>query len=171
MLLISPLPAESISEAYILFTSGSSGTPKGVRISRNNLNCFVTGGLSAYPVTSNDRWYQFANLSFDTSIEELFIPLCSGGSLCIPPQKNLEFDRLNEYLRDEQITVMDFPTGYWRQWMQERSSAQLITQHLKLIILGGEALMPDDVHYWQELQPSCTLINTEDPSVIRNHWV
>lgn len=164
VLLISPLPAESTSEAYILFTSGSSGTPKGVRISRNNLNCFVTGGLSAYPVTSKDRWYQFANLSFDTSIEELFIPLCSGGSLCIPLQKNLEFDRLNEYLRGEQITVMDFPTGYWRQWMQERSSAQLLTQHLKLIILGGEALMPDDVHYWQELKPSCTLINSYGPT-------
>ena len=58
--------------AYVIYTSGSTGQPKGVMIEHRALSGYVAAAIAAYEMTASDRVLQFASLSFDASVEEIF---------------------------------------------------------------------------------------------------
>jgi amino acid adenylation domain-containing protein len=90
--LLSP-PAESHHVAYVLFTSGSTGSPKGCVVEHRALAAVVNHG-KALQISSESRVLQFASYSFGVSLIEIFCPLTAGGSICIPS----EHERINNPL-------------------------------------------------------------------------
>ncbi len=153
------------SVAYIIYTSGSTGVPKGVKIPRKALVNFISGALSLYQISSDDRVLQFSNLAFDASIEEIFCSFCSGASLYLRTSELLLTDELIEFSIHHQITVWDLPTAFWRQMIHSVSYRNNpLPDHLRLVIIGGEAVTRNDVIAWNSTIVSHRLLNTYGPT-------
>jgi D-alanine--poly(phosphoribitol) ligase subunit 1 len=94
-------PESSI--AYTMFTSGSTGVPKGVPISYGNLIGYVGGITSVIDFPPRARWSQFFDLSFDLSMHDIFVSLAAGGTLVAPTQVDLMMP--GAYVARERISV------------------------------------------------------------------
>jgi amino acid adenylation domain-containing protein len=73
------------SEAYVMFTSGSTGEPKGVPVGRAQVAAYLRHICTCYGFRPEDRFTQFFALSFDLSVHDLFACWSAGGCLCVPP--------------------------------------------------------------------------------------
>jgi amino acid adenylation domain-containing protein/non-ribosomal peptide synthase protein (TIGR01720 family) len=70
--------------AYMIYTSGSTGRPKGVSVTHHGLKNLAHVQQRAFGLRQADRVMQFASLSFDASVSEIFVTLCAGATLCLP---------------------------------------------------------------------------------------
>ncbi len=151
--------------AYIIYTSGSSGKPKGVKISHGALANFISGALGLYNITCEDRILQFSNLGFDASIEEIFSAFCSGASLYLRNEKMLSPLDLMQFSVENKITIWDLPTAFWRQVISiSETEGQFAENSLRLVIIGGEAVTLADFDVWKNSKPAHRLFNTYGPT-------
>jgi amino acid adenylation domain-containing protein len=137
--------------AYVIYTSGSTGNPKGTMIEHHSLTNFTMAAIDAYEVSASDRILQFASLSFDASVEEILPALCSGATVVLRTDAMLS--SAADFLKkcDEfEITMLDLPTAYWHELTDELAVDNLtLPQSLRLIILGGEAALPERLASWR----------------------
>ena len=123
--------------AYTIYTSGTTGKPKGVPISHRallNLICFMWSRLGA---NQTDRTLAVAPISFDIATMDMFLPLCSGGTLVIAGREDaVDPYRLVQLLKDFDITFMQATPVVWRMLVTAGWSGK---PNLKMIS-GGEAL-------------------------------
>ncbi len=105
--------AESL--AYVLFTSGSSGRPKGVQISHRALNNFLASMAERPGLTAEDRLLAVTTLSFDISVLEIFLPLMVGARLCLASSAAAaDGEALGELSRRWRATVLQATPTTWR---------------------------------------------------------
>ncbi|GMU92126.1 MAG: hypothetical protein AMXMBFR4_11840 [Candidatus Hydrogenedentota bacterium] len=96
--------------AYLMYTSGSTGRPKGVLVEHGGLWNLTRAQMEAFGIGEGSRVLQFASLSFDASVSEVFTALCSGAELVLAPQEVVSSPvRLTEYMRENGVTVATFP--------------------------------------------------------------
>jgi amino acid adenylation domain-containing protein len=147
--------AHSENLAYVIYTSGSTGRPKGVGVAHRCL-CNLSVAQSQHcGVQASDRVLQFASLSFDASIFEIVMALCSGAALCLPDRHSLPVgSALVELLRKEQITIALLPPSVVMS--MEGGVPQLQT-----LLVGGEACPADLVERWSDGR---TLFNAYGPT-------
>jgi amino acid adenylation domain-containing protein/non-ribosomal peptide synthase protein (TIGR01720 family) len=145
-----PVRATPRNLAYVIYTSGSTGAPRGVgveHLSVANHNVEVARRLG---LRAGDRYLQFANLSFDTSVEEIFPALISGAAVVLRPNGPIaaghEFRAL---LEAEAITVADPPTSFWHEWAYELGRGERLPESLRLVFVGGEKIAPDRLALWR----------------------
>jgi amino acid adenylation domain-containing protein/thioester reductase-like protein len=151
--------------AYIIYTSGSTGKPKGVMIEHRSLTNFVQAISQEYAVTPCDRLLQFASISFDVAVEEIFVSLVQGATLVLRSQEMLRsipaFFQACEVL---QITVLNVPTAFWHQICVELPQVK-IPDTVRLVVIGSERALPRWLSVWKEYAPSrIRLINAYGPT-------
>ncbi len=96
--------------AYVIYTSGSTGVPKGVLIRHGGLTNFVRAHCAAWSMKPGSRVLQFASLSFDASVAEIFASLTSGATLCLaPPGVRSSVEDLHHLLQSAAITTVTLP--------------------------------------------------------------
>ena len=101
--------------AYIIYTSGSTGQPKGVMVEHRSLVNYIESALTDYGLKPSDRVLQFASLSWDTSIEEIFPCLSGGATLVLREERVIELPaHFWRNCRNWSITVLNLPTAYWQ---------------------------------------------------------
>lgn len=141
--------AEEDDLAYIMYTSGTTGRPKGVQISHLSAACSIAAHSAVAPLSSSaqaapTRWFQFAAPTFDPSIMEIFVTLSSGGTLCTA-ERQLTLDDINAVLAQLDVDVM----------MATPSLASLLEpRHLKSLWTMGEALSARVIRNFEAHNPN-----------------
>ncbi len=144
--------AQPGNAAYVIYTSGSTGRPKGVVVPHR---AAVNHGLAVaerYGLGSRDRVLQFASLSFDVSLEEVFPTWSQGGAVVLAaagPAPAVE-DLLNA-ARDSEVSVLNLPAAYWHEWVSELAGRALPwPASLRLVVTGSEAVRSEALRVWLE---------------------
>ncbi|MGO4773884.1 amino acid adenylation domain-containing protein, partial [Flavobacterium sp. W22_SRS_FK3] len=110
------LPKINISPddlAYIIYTSGSTGKPKGVMIEHRSIINTILSQISAFSITNKDSCLQFASISFDASIWEIFISLFSGSRLCIiKEEEKSDVNFFRNFIANNAITFATLPPSF-----------------------------------------------------------
>ncbi|NKQ35829.1 MAG: amino acid adenylation domain-containing protein [Chloroflexi bacterium] len=157
--------AASDDPAYVIYTSGSTGRPKGVLISHEALGRHSRTIQAHFGLTPEDRVLQFAAYSFDQSIEQILPTLAAGAALVLrgpeiwPPQD------FSQVLADEQLTVVNLPPAYWRQWVDALTDTAPPPSPLRLVIIGGDVLPAETIRRWQQTPlASVRLLNAYGPT-------
>src|SRR5207248_2971204 len=92
--------------AYIAFTSGSTGLPKGVMGRHGPLTLFTAWAVETFGLNNSDRFCMLSGLAHDPLHRDIFTPLQLGGTVCIPDPECLEApDRLRAWIRQQEITI------------------------------------------------------------------
>jgi D-alanine--poly(phosphoribitol) ligase subunit 1 len=97
-----PVTVSSKDLAYVLYTSGSTGSPKGVQVTNSNVIAFLSGMSDLYKLEVGFRASQTFDFSFDPSVSDMFFTWANGGVLCILPETELMLP--HEFIVREKIT-------------------------------------------------------------------
>lgn len=124
--------------AYIVYTSGSTGEPKGVEITHRNLLSLLDWHIGRFGVTEQDRASSVAGLGFDASVWEIWSHLCAGASVVLADEASrASADALKRFLIEEEITIAFVPTPLAEPLI---STAWPPQTKLRFLLAGGEAL-------------------------------
>jgi amino acid adenylation domain-containing protein len=150
--------------AYIMYTSGSTGVPKGVMISQSNLLNHNYSVIGDYALTEKDNVLQFSTLGFDISVEEIFPCWLVGGTLVFMPDGMLESpEDLFLFINQERISFLDLPTSYWHEIAAMLKGPEF-PECVRVIAIGGEKASPERFARWRKCVPGTRVINTYGPT-------
>ena len=161
-----PLPFEpnDYPDAYIFFTSGTTGVPKAILGTHQGLGHFLNWQRSTFAIGPGDRVAQLTGLSFDVILRDIFLPLTSGATLCLPKlEGDLAGDRVLPWLEREQITLLHTVPSLATTWLNSGPDAALSA--LRWVFLAGEPLAETLPTRWREKFPrSGHLVNLYGPT-------
>jgi amino acid adenylation domain-containing protein len=149
--------------AYVLCTSGSTGAPKPVVISRHALTVTVRALRDLFAITPADRVLQFASLGWDTCLEEILPALTAGATLLFDDEAHSgSFPRFVRMLAEREVTVLDLPTAFWHELVlflhEERA---ILPESVRLVVIGGERVDLTRLRQWRDLDVGhMRLLNT-----------
>ena len=150
-----PLPrCTANSAAYVIFTSGTTGKPKGTVVEHSAFSSGAAAHGLAMGMKASSRVLQFASYTFDASIMEILTTLSLGGCVCVPNDK----DRLNNIsdVINKMGVTWTLLTPSFVQTIQPSS-----VPGLKTLVLGGEAMSTSHISTWSE---HVRLVNAYGPS-------
>ena len=127
---------------YMIYTSGTTGKPKGVLLMHKNAVTYINGARKIYPINETDRALQGFSVSFDASVEEIWVPLSAGSTLVIGTFDIMRSgDRFSSILQSLSITFLSCaPTLL--------SMVKDDIPDLRILIFGGEVCSRDIANRW-----------------------
>ncbi len=139
--------------AYIIFTSGTTGTPKPVVISRMALGKHNSAVAALYDIHQDDVVLHTCANTFDISIEEILPTLAVGATLYIWSRSEQQScGSLQRVIRERNISIVNIPTAMWGAWINELRAGHLsVPDCLRTVIIGGEACPPAYLQKWNEV--------------------
>ncbi|HLG54333.1 MAG TPA: amino acid adenylation domain-containing protein [Vicinamibacterales bacterium] len=153
---LSPRPE---SPAYVLYTSGTTGGPKGVMVAHRNLVTLVSRATSQLAIDHRDVWTLFHSFCFDVSVWEMFGSLLSGGRLVIVPRAiTADPDQVLNLIEKHSATVVCQPPSAFYLLADAMVRARRTTS-IRRVVLGGEAVKTDNVKEWFAHYGEVMLVN------------
>jgi amino acid adenylation domain-containing protein len=165
------------TRAYVAFTSGSTGVPKGIVGTHGPLSHFLEWHCRTFELHGGDRFSMLSGLSHDPLLRDVFAPLWAGGTLCVPGRGDVTEGRLAEWMRREAITVAHLTPATARVLADTAgaSAERPALESLRLAFFGGDVLKRGDVRRLRELAPRARCVNfygaTETPQAMGWHEV
>ena len=126
-------------DAYVLFTSGSTGQPKGVTISRSALWRYLEAAIAVYELSPGDRVLQLAEPGFDVMLEEILPTLAAGASVVVADASCLDAPaQFGAYLRRHAVTVLNVPSSLWETLLRGERTFVAVGATVRLVVVGSE---------------------------------
>jgi D-alanine--poly(phosphoribitol) ligase subunit 1 len=149
--------------AYVLFTSGSTGIPKGVMISRKALNYYVDWVGFSMKITPADRCSQHPNIAFDVSILDIYGAFCYGASLHpLDDQKKRYFPAT--FIAERQLTIWNSVPSLINLMYQAKQINSKNLSSVRLFMFCGEPLYPYHLEWLFAANNNCTVYNLYGPT-------
>lgn len=146
---------------YVVYTSGTTGLPKGVVISRGSLAWHSSAVRSLFGLSASDRVLQAASFAFDVAAEEIWPTLCAGACVDIlhGGLRAMSYAELTRTVRDRGITVVNLPASYFSGWAEYLHQTGQLLPSLRLAVTGSEELPADTARNWCSTGTRPRLIN------------
>lgn len=159
------VPRRADDPAHILFTSGSTGAPKGVTITHTNVIAFIEWARTYFGISSDDRLSGHAPLHFDLSTFDLFGAMSAGAELhLVPPRLNVLPNKLADFIRQSRLT----------QWFSVPSVLSYMAKFdvvkqddfpdLRRLMWCGEVFPTASLIHWMERLPHVRFTNLYGPT-------
>ncbi|QKW08924.1 non-ribosomal peptide synthetase [Streptomyces sp. NA04227] len=141
--------------ACLVHTSGSSGPSKGVMIDHRALHNLVTNVVEPYTLGAADRALHFGAFGWDSSIEEVILPLSKGASLVMrTDEADYGVPHFLRQLEDQSVSHLYLPTSYWHEICLELSRGTVrLPSCVRSVLIGGETASLADLATWRECVP------------------
>jgi amino acid adenylation domain-containing protein len=150
--------AESL--AYVMYTSGSTGQPKGVMVSHRAVVRLVKN-TNYIDLSEQQVFLQFSPISFDASTLEIWGALLNGGCLAVMPPEKQSLSDLGTAIRQYGVTTLWLTAGLFNVMVEQRVED---LRPLRQLVAGGDALSPAHVRKALKNLPGCRLINGYGPT-------
>ncbi|HEY8666007.1 MAG TPA: amino acid adenylation domain-containing protein, partial [Tepidisphaeraceae bacterium] len=164
--------------AYIAFTSGSTGTAKGILGTHRPLSHFLAWHTRTFGFGESDRFSMLSGLSHDPLLRDAFTPLWCGGTLCIPQQDVIFAPGMLHAWMEQQAVTVTHLTPAMGKILRESAECGMMNDELHHSILpslthaffGGDALTRSDLHGVRQIAPQAQIVNfygtTETPQAM-----
>ena len=157
-----PRPLAPGQTAYILFTSGTTGEPKGVMVPSRAVSHYVPAMARHLRLTPEDRVLDLFELSFDVSVQSLFCTWQAGASLhLLPPERVMN---AVAFVRDKRLTFWNSVPSLVTLLMQVKALVPGAMPSLRLTTFGGEQLTVPLVRAWRQAAPHSEIHNMYGPT-------
>jgi len=158
------LPISPETLAYILYTSGSTGSPKGVMQTHRNVLDHIRNYANGLHISTNDRMTLFSNYSFDAAMMDIMGALLNGATLYPMDLREKPSVHLSEWLIREKITIYHSTPTVYRYLISTLDKEEKFPE-IRLVVLGGEEVYKNDVDaYKKHFSPNCLFLNTYGPT-------
>jgi amino acid adenylation domain-containing protein len=136
----------------IYFTSGSSGSPKGIAGRLRGIDHFARWEATTLGVGEGTRVSQLTSPAFDGFLKDVFVPLCAGGTVCVPESHDviLSGRALVDWTETQRINILHCVPSVFRVMLNEGLEGSLFGS-LKYVVTAGEPLLPADIKRWMDV--------------------
>lgn len=157
--------ADPEDPVYTYFTSGSTGEPKGIVGRNKGLAHFIQWEVNEFETDETFRFGQFTNPGFDVFLRDVFVPLVSGATICIPEHTVLSSgEGMSIWIEQQKITLLHCVPSIFRL-IQEHSVGNRKLPDLKYVLLAGEKIIPGELKNWYDFyQEKVHLVNIYGPT-------
>ena len=138
--------------AYAVYTSGSTGQPKGILIPHSALLNHTLMLVEKYNFSASDRRLQFVSIASDVLIADVFPTLISGATVVLWPYASiLSVADFLGFLEDRKVTIAALPSAYWHEWASAMTADALpFPSALRVVISGMDSVRPDLFAIWKQ---------------------
>jgi amino acid adenylation domain-containing protein len=162
-----PPPCGNTAEdvAYVLYTSGSTGNPKGVMITHRNIRNYIDWAVQCFSLSEEDRVLGTAPFHFDMSTFDIWGTLASGGTLCLAGDGLTLFpERLLRFMEEEKVTIWKGISSLLMYLARTGVLREGRLPDLSRVLFGGEALPTRYLMTWMEKFPEKAFYNVYGPT-------
>ncbi len=151
--------------AYVLYTSGSTGQPKGVVISHRNVRAYIDWAVQRFAITADDVILGTAPFHFDMSVFDLYCAQATGATLAVASELLAMFPpKLVEFVESEGVTVWKGVSSLLMYLARARVLAPDRMPSLRYVLFGGESLSTQYLIQWMETYPRLGYCNAFGPT-------
>ncbi|HUS37271.1 MAG TPA: amino acid adenylation domain-containing protein [Verrucomicrobiae bacterium] len=148
------------SLAYMMYTSGSTGNPKGVTVPHRAIIRLVKSNDFA-SFSPDEVFLLFAPVSFDASTLEIWGPLLNGGTLAMYPPNFESLEQLDEVLTREKVTTLWLSSGLFNTVVDKKIES---LRNVRQLLVGGDVVSPAHVRRLYDANANVTIINGYGPT-------